>query len=138
MAVFRKTHAADVRKGNEFVLSDETKDRLGDVIKADGWDLANFKKNPIALFGHRSDFPIGKWSNVRVIDNELRGVLNLAPEGTSPRIDEVRSLVDAGILKAVSVGFRPITSKENPDSRGEIIVESELVECSLVSVPANP
>ena len=105
-----KTHAEKVN-GLEFVLSDETPDRMDDVIMSDGWDLANFNKNPIALFGHQSSFPIGKWKNVRVVDKQLRGFLELAPEGTSERIDEIRRLVDADILRAVSVGFRPKESK---------------------------
>ena len=100
-----KTHAE--KSGQEFVLSDETPDRMDDIIIAEGWDLANFKKNPIALFGHQSSFPVGSWKNIRVEDTRLLGKLELAPEGTSDRIDEIRRLVDAGILRAVSVGFRP-------------------------------
>jgi hypothetical protein len=72
-----KTHAEKV-SGLEFVLSDETPDRMDDIIMSDGWDLANFNKNPIALFGHQSGFPIGKWKNVRVVDKQLRGFLELA------------------------------------------------------------
>jgi HK97 family phage prohead protease/HK97 family phage major capsid protein len=138
--VVHKTHAEDVQ-GMEFVLSDETPDRMDDIIMSDGWQLNNFKKNPIALFGHRSDFPIGKWVNVRVENKQLRGHLQMAPEGTSERIDEIRRLIDAGILKAVSVGFRPqeheALDKENPFS-GFKFTKQELVETSLVSVPANP
>ena len=48
-----KTHAGEVQ-GMEFVLSDESVDRMGDIISAAGWDLKNFQKNPIALFGHTS------------------------------------------------------------------------------------
>ena len=133
-----KTHAAKVN-GLDFVLSDETPDRMDDVIMSDGWDLANFKRNPIALFGHRSDFPIGKWKNLRVVDKQLRGDLELAPAGTSERIDEIRALVDAGILKAVSVGFRPIESQPRKESQtGVFWTKAELVETSLVAVPANP
>jgi HK97 family phage prohead protease/HK97 family phage major capsid protein len=133
-----KTHAEKV-SGQEFVLSDETPDRMDDVIMSDGWDLANFNKNPIALFGHQSSFPIGKWKNVRVVDKQLRGFLELAPEGTSARIDEIRRLVDADILRAVSVGFRPKESKPRAESDwGLFFTKSELVETSLVSVPANP
>lgn len=63
----------------------------------------------------------------------------LAKEGTSDRIDEIRQLVDAGILKAVSVGFTPISYEERKgDTYGLVYTEQELVECSLVSVPANP
>jgi HK97 family phage major capsid protein/HK97 family phage prohead protease len=136
-----KTHA-EALNGMEFVLSDETPDRMGDVIVAAGWDLTHFKKNPVALWAHRGDLPpIGKWKNLRIENKSLRGHLELAPEGTSPRIDEIRRLVDAGILKAVSVGFRPIASQPRGDGKtylGETFEKAELVETSLVSVPANP
>jgi hypothetical protein len=67
--------------------------------------------------------------------------LNMAPLGTSDRIDEVRRLVEADVLRAVSVGFRDIESVpidiKNPYD-GTRFTKSELVECSLVAVPANP
>jgi HK97 family phage prohead protease len=133
-----KTHASQV-SGMEFILSDETPDRMDDVILSDGWDLREFKKNPIALFGHNSAFPIGKWANVRVENKQLRGHLELAKEGTSPRIDEIRRLIEAGILRAVSVGFRP---KERNDREGtdwgSVYTKCELIETSVVAVPANP
>lgn len=139
MAVIHKVHAEKVSKDMEFVLSDATPDRYGDIILAEGWDLENFNKNPIALFGHRSDFAIGKWENVRVVKGQLRGFLKLAPPGTSERIDEIRKLIEADILRAVSVGFRPVESKQiSPDSFGEIYTKQELVETSVVTVPANP
>jgi len=128
--------------GLDFILSDETVDRYGDVISSDGWKLANFKRNPIALFGHRSDAPIGTWRNLRVEDKALKGTLVLADEGTSPRIDELRKLVDARILRAVSVGFHSIKMEDRKDDQGNwlgwLFKEQELVETSLVSVPANP
>ncbi|WP_080663707.1 phage major capsid protein [Bradyrhizobium elkanii] len=140
--VVHKTHAETVN-GMDFVLSDETPDRMDDIIMSDGWDLEHFKKNPIALFNHKSDFPIGKWKNLRVEGRALRGHLELAPAGTSPRIDEIRRLVEAGILRAVSVGFRPIqrrsrNEKDEHGFGGSIFTKSELVETSLVAVPANP
>ena len=135
-----KTHAS-TEGGREFVLSDETPDRMGDIVLSKGWELDNFKKNPIALFGHKSDFPIGKWRDLRVEKNALRGHLELAPPGTSDRIDEIRKLVEADILRAVSVGFKPIETKPRPETKdnyGLFFVRNELVETSLVSVPANP
>lgn len=139
MSVIRKTVAE--RDGMDFVLSDETIDRYGDVVKAEGWVLSNFRKNPIALFGHSSSFPIGTWSNVRVEGGKLVGRLVLAARGTSARIDELLSLVQQGILRAVSVGFRPMES-EPIDPKvpwdGTRYLKQELLECSLVSVPANP
>jgi len=139
--VYKTTSAPVVN--NEFVMSDETVDRMDEVISADGWHMADFKKNPIALFGHNSAFPIGKWTNVRVQGKQLRGTLEMAPEGTSERIDEIRRLIAAGILRAVSVGFRPkekepLGDKADPFWGPFKYIKQELVECSLVSVPANP
>lgn len=34
------------------IASDETVDRAGEIVKADGWELENYMKNPIILFGH--------------------------------------------------------------------------------------
>jgi len=140
MTVIRKT-VAEAGDGLEFVLSDATVDRMGDVIDPAGWDLRWFEKNPIALFGHSSDFPIGKWSDVRVEGGKLLAKLNLAAKGTSARIDELIGLVEQGILRAVSVGFRPV--KQEPLDRakpyaGQRYLKQELLETSLVSVPANP
>lgn len=138
--VFHKTHIGSIT-GKEFILSDDSQDRMGDIIMSDGWDITAFKSNPIALFNHNPNHPIGKWSNLRVENGALRGHLDLAPEGTSARIDEIRKLIDAGILQAVSVGFRPTEyeplDKKNPFS-GCRYTKQELVETSLVSVPANP
>lgn len=127
--------------GMEFVLSDATVDRYGDIVEPDGWDLRNFKKNPIALFGHSSGFPIGTWENLRVEGGKLIGRLKLAALGTSARIDELIRLVEQGILRAVSVGFRPIDSDPIDPKQpwgAQRYKKQELLETSLVSVPANP
>src|SRR5262245_31865985 len=39
--VMHKTHAGQ-HDGLEFILSDESPDRMGDIIMAEGWKLANF------------------------------------------------------------------------------------------------
>jgi phage head maturation protease len=139
--VVHKTHVSPGH-GLEFILSDATPDRMGDVIEADGWDLSDFKSNPVALFNHNPNFPIGKWANLRIVNGKLRGHLQLAPEGTSDRIDEIRRLVDADILRAVSVGFLPMKSepltKNSSGGGGLRFLQSKLVESSLVAIPANP
>ena len=122
----------------EFILSDESVDRMGDVIRADGWDLTSFKKNPVALFGHSHDQILGIWENVRVEGKKLLGRLKLAKPGTSELVDTVRSLIDQRILKAVSVGFQPIESEPRKSGGGYDFIKSALHEVSVVSVPANP
>lgn len=129
------------RDGLEFVLSDETVDRMGDIINAAGWILTDFRKNPIALFAHNSSFPIGTWTNLRIEGGKLIGRLVLAARGTSQRIDELISLIEQGVLRAVSVGFMPIEAEPINEKRpfdGTRFLKQALLECSLVSVPANP
>jgi HK97 family phage prohead protease/HK97 family phage major capsid protein len=141
MELVQRTTAAAAPGGDplEFVMSDATVDRFGDIIEPDGWQLANFRKNPIALFGHDGDFLVGNWHNVRIEDGALIGRLDLLPP-VSERLREIHTAIDAGVLRAVSVGFRPIKREPIEGSKvgGIRFLETELVECSLVSVPANP
>jgi hypothetical protein len=74
-----------------------------------------------------------------IADGPRRAIGGLAPYGTSARIDEIRKLIEAGILRAVSVGFRPLETRPRSESQfGSFYTKAELVETSLVSVPANP
>lgn len=136
--IVRKTHASTETDGMNFVLSDATPDRYGDVIEAAGWELKEFKTNPIALFNHNPDFPIGRWANVKVEKGKLVGELKMAPRGTSARIDELLNLIDAGVLRAVSVGFLPDEYEQIGRGHGSRYTKQRLVETSLVSIPANP
>jgi len=127
----------------EFILSDETIDRHGEVVTAAGWDLKLFKKNPIALLNHSPHSIIGKWENVRVEGKRLLGRLRLAAEGTSALVDEVRSLFDQKLIRAVSVGFvdrerEPLTEESDPFWGPFRYLKQELLEASLVAIPANP
>jgi HK97 family phage prohead protease len=124
--------------GLDFILSTEDIDRMGDIIKADGWDLKNFKKNPICLFAHRSDFPVGRWEDLKIEGRALKGRLRLAPKGTSERVDEIRALVEAGVLCATSVGFSAIEQRPRDNGDGGILfIRQELLETSIVAIPAN-
>jgi HK97 family phage prohead protease/HK97 family phage major capsid protein len=124
---------------HEFTMSDGSVDRMGDAIEPNGWKLDNFRNNPVALFGHNPGFPIGKWSEVTIRDDKLIGRLSLI-NPVSDRMREIHAAVDAGVLRAVSVGFHSIKHQplEGSKTGGYHFLEQELVECSLVSVPANP
>ena len=88
-----------------------------------------FQKSNRALFNHNSDFPIGRWEKLGVKNGALMGHLKMAPKGSSARIDELHALIDAKILRSVSVGFRPIESA--PLEKGGVkYIRSELVETS--------
>src|SRR3984885_5980701 len=69
--------------------------------------------------------------------NRLEAVINFAPKGVSEIADETCALAKAGVLNAVSIGFRPLKS-EPLRTGGQKFTKWELLELSIVSVPANP
>lgn len=136
MKVLHRT-SVSAGEGLDFVISDGSLDRHGTRINPKGWDLSNFKKNPIALFAHDSRFPIGTWSNLRVEGDKLLARLNLAAKGTSDRLNEIIGLIEQGVLRATSVGFNVI--KFGTAGKDEFdYLEQELLENSVVSVGSNP
>jgi HK97 family phage prohead protease len=128
----------------EYVASDETVDRYGDIIRVSGWDLKNYRKNPVVLFSHQKDNPVGTASKVWIEGTKLMVRIKMADEGTSPFIDTLRKLLAQKIVRAVSVGFLPTTEPNymrDPKTDhivGFEYVGQELLENSLVTVPANP
>ena len=118
-----------------FIMSNEEIDRDGDIIKADGWDLKDFKKNPVALAYHDSTKVIGRWKNLQIKDSQLIGDLELAPDEVGSLQRAINKLVELGFIKAVSVGFRGISAE--PIETGLKFIKQTLMECSLVAVPSN-
>jgi HK97 family phage major capsid protein len=110
-------------------------DRTGDRVYPE-WNLEHFKLNPIALAFHKHDKPVGVWENIRIVGTQLLADLKLAKTGTSGFIDEVRSLVEQGVLKATSIGFKSANAVANSFG-GLDLKDNYLLEVSLVSVPAQ-
>lgn len=125
----------------EAIFSTQDTDRHGDVVLQDGWDLTNFKKNPVILNSHNygdAAEVIGKASNVRVEAKKLQGKITFAVN-ENPKAKVIFDLYAGGFLNAFSVGFIVQKFKENKDGSTDwfTIEESELLEVSAVSVPAN-
>ena len=140
MSVITQPSAGKASGSNTFVLSDERVNRHGDVVDSAGWELDGFKQNPIALFNHDRDRIVGNWANVRIENRALVGEFQPVAPGTSQLGDEVRLLVEQDVLRAASVGFRYLKSEPlDPDKprSGRRYTKQELLEVSLVSVPAN-
>lgn len=139
----RAADSPDDNPSYTFVASDETPDRYGDIVRAAGWQLANYKRNPIVLFQHQNSNPVGISTKIWIAGTTLMATIKLAAAGTSPFIDTLRSLLAQGIVKAVSVGFMPLAAPnylrdKEQQVTGMEFVSQELYEISLVSVPANP
>jgi HK97 family phage prohead protease len=139
-----KAEAADGERRIRFIASDESVDRYGDIIRASGWQLENFRRNPVLLYGHQSSaLPIGTVEPIAVEGTELVAHAKLAKPGTSAFIDTVWELIQQDVLRASSVGFLPLAAP-NPiydtdkHLTGFEFIAQELLELSVVSVPANP
>jgi HK97 family phage prohead protease len=127
----------------EAYVSTEGVDRVGDIIRAKGWDIANFKKTgaPV-LWGHDySQPPIGKAVEMEVQRKGLWSVTRFHEKTQMSR--DLAMLARDGDMRAWSVGFNPMEAPEmRKDDKGNflgyIFNKSELLEYSLVAVPANP
>ena len=142
-AVARKVSTES--RSMEFVASTDAVDRYGDVIQQDGWQLDNFQKNPVFLWGHDSSAPpIGKVSSISVASNRLIATVQFATADIYPLADTIFKLYQKGFMNAVSVGFLPIDYEiDTPDDDsasplGVRFTQVELLEISAVTVPANP
>lgn len=118
----------------EGIASTETVDRHGEVVMQDGWDLKNFKKSPVLMLQHNyQELPIGKIEKIKVEDKKL--VFKAIFSETTQKAKEAYALVKEGILNSFSVGFIPLEYDANQQN---IITKAELLEISLVAIPANP
>ena len=110
-------------------------DRAGDIIETQAWmkgGLENFKNNPIILFNHNYDKPIGRAKDLQVTDSGLEISAKI-----SKAAGDVTQLIKDGVLGAFSVGFRCKDSEYMTETDGYKIKDAELFEVSVVSVPCN-
>lgn len=119
-----------------FVVSDESVDRDGEVISIDGWQLENFKRNPVMLWSHDPyTVALGKWENIRY--RTVNGKKKLTMEPNFHKLSDmsklISELVDKGYPpQTTSVGFRAF------ERDGNKFTKQELLEASFVNIPANP
>lgn len=117
------------------VASTATVDRHDEIVEVEGWDLKNFKSNPVILYGHKHDEPpIGKATRVWVDKTGKSPVLKFKAVLTdaTQRAKEIKQLMAEGIMKTFSVSFKAIDAEDNR------FTKQELLEISAVNVPANP
>jgi HK97 family phage prohead protease len=145
-----RTIPAEERRALRFTISTADVDRENDTIALAGWDLAAFRRNPVVLWGHdASRLPIGRAFDIAIEGGALKASVEFVPEDLPEGgafAESVHRLARMGFLAATSVGFRPLKWEYTTDkSRGADdwfpgidFNEQELVELSIVTVPANP
>jgi HK97 family phage prohead protease len=152
--------AEDLQEGERAAIryvSTRDKDRDDEIMLPSGAVLDQFRLAPQVLWGHNySEPPIGSDEWIRADDYGLKAKTVYA---TTPRAEEVWTLVKEGHLKTSSVGFAPLESLRAEDSDWKPLISKLgekwnvnaryfssvsrihtkwlLLEHSDVSVPAN-
>lgn len=147
MEVIKALHDDDDdKRTRRFVISTDAVDRMGDTIAVKGWDLKHFRKGGSVLFAHRShELPIARPMDTKVENGKLLSSAKFPERGVYPFADTVLDLIDFKALRSSSVGFRP-TKWEVSEDRNDggsffppvDFLKQELLEWSVVPVPANP
>lgn len=145
-----ETKVVDEESGRvSAVLSTESKDRDGDIIRQRFWDLEQFNKHPVLLSSHNYyslQSQIGEWEDVAVRGKRLVGTARYFIGQGNAESDWGFKLAQQG-RAAYSVGFIPDMDKAKPiddkdvDPFGFAPMEfrgQTLLECSHVTVPSNP
>ena len=119
----------------KIVISSADQDRQGEIVKQEGLDFTNYKKNPVVLWAHDySSLPIAVCTAIYQEGNKTIAEGQFAPADANPFAQQVRKLYDAGMVNTASIGFIP---SEMGDEKG-VIEKAEMIEFSFVPVPANP
>jgi HK97 family phage prohead protease len=128
------------------IISTDAVDRDNEVLLPKGVNLEHFVKNPVVMWAHDyHEPPIGKAIWIARTAHGLKTKFKIA---ATQMAKDVYALCKGGFLKAISVGFQrkhdyePSQEdlKKNPSWEGarRIIDKWELLEFSVVPIPANP
>lgn len=131
------------------ILSDSSLNRYGYRVLTEGMNIDAFLKNPVMLYMHFRDEGCPGWGENKAIghweDIQIEGdVLSAVP--IFDKVDELSKTIaakfEAGTYNAASVGIRVIATSANkdlivPGQTRETVTECELMEASIVDVPAN-
>ena len=128
-----------------FITSTEEQDRDGDIIEVAGWQIDNYMKNPVVLFGHDyGSLPVGKTVGIELDHGNKRMYqdIKFATRDEYEFADTVYRMCKAGYLNTTSVGFMGIEHEaifdQNKNYVGRRYRKQELLETSIVPVPSNP
>jgi len=138
-AQVRAIGAADSRL-IEFIVSTGRVDRENDTISPQGWDLTDYKSNPVVLWVHDHwSPPIGNSRSMYLDGDALKSMCEFTPEDLNPFGYQVYRLYAGGFMHACSAGFQPIEYNYDESRKyGVNFIKQSMLEYSCVPVPANP
>lgn len=114
-----------------------TADRMGDIVEPLG---VKFNNPMPLLWQHQSDKPVGTVTFNKPTKNGITFEAQIKtidePGALKDRLDEAWQSVKLQLVRAVSIGFRAI-EHAFMDGGGVRFLQSEVLELSLVTIPAN-
>lgn len=125
----------------DFIASDETIDRYNEVIKPEAWQLENFRSNPVIPDCHNYSsigMILGKAQSITVTEGKLVNRVEFCLD--NPLGVMAHKMAKGGFLRSQSVGFIPLEweNGKGKDAPDRTYTKAELLEVSMVVVPANP
>ena len=130
-------------------ITTDSVDRDGEVVVPSGMHSRDYERNPVLLYEHDVQKPIGKMLKMARKERSIEAEFALAPRPANHEgewfPDTVASLMEFGALNTMSIGFmgteaRPAskadTEKYGPGCR-RVYGKWKLLEVSVVSIPAN-
>jgi HK97 family phage major capsid protein/HK97 family phage prohead protease len=120
------------------IASTPEPDRMGDVVEP----LGVRYKNPLPLLLHHdAKKPVGTVTFSTPTPDGLAFTATLPtvdePGALRDRVDEAWQSIKAGLLAGVSIGFRSLEQTVNQKTGGFRFLKAEILELSLVAIPAN-
>lgn len=109
------------------------KDSYGDILMPGAFSNTLGKRKVKMLWQHQMDEVIGVWDEISEDGNGLRIKGRLALNTARGR--EVYELIKMGAIDGLSIGYRTLKAEDRDDAR--VLLDVELFEVSIVSMPAN-
>ena len=141
--VVTEARQAEDGSAHRMVIAANELSRNGDDLNLRGISFKNYRKNPVVLWAHDSyqGIPIAKTVKIDH-DDQGRIVADFEFNSDDEFAARVENAWNGGFIRGASIRYMPTKVVEVRDEQGRVdrlrIEESELLEWSLVAVPADP
>ena len=112
-------------------------DEGGDRVIAGAFfeDLPKFMENPVMLFSHQLDKPIGSW---KMLEEQEKGLYGEAEINLNTQLGkDVYALINDGDLKGLSIGYQVKQADIDKVTGVRLLIKVRLWEISVVAIPMN-
>jgi HK97 family phage prohead protease len=146
-----QTRATSEDRVISFIVSDESViDRHGTIVKVAGLQTDNYlTKNAVVGWMHNlyggwfstpdAEHVIGRTLRLRQSGSKLEADIEFLPGSVNPTAERIFQMVKRNVLNATSIGFIPkkVVTEIHEGREVPVILESELLEISVVAIPSN-